>query len=282
MRKLATILFMATLSLADVASSALAQQPGPQNDLLPPRVESIATRATQLYLGMSEDEVARAMGEPTTVVTSESAGVELRVLKYAPERLPIKVTLSDGKISAVAFDIAEIDNPALPGYGRPVWSGMHRTAVLRIMGAPSEDRLRDSFGMKLEHMIFERPGLPDLSIFLVDDRVVTKQAGRALPPDIFRLSLPLAPSDADRATGSQGDQSRRRQIRAGMNVHDAQAMFGEPKMRVPYSVKGRPAEYRIYQTASDGQFACFTFIDDILVGFADGGRIPLDQILNGG
>jgi hypothetical protein len=58
-------------------------------------------------------------------------------------------------------------------------------------------------------------------------------------------------------------------------------MFGEPKMRVLYSVKGRPAEYRIHETASNGQFACFTFIDEILVGFADGGRLSFDQ-LNGG
>jgi hypothetical protein len=150
------------------------------------------------------------------------------------------------------------------------------------MGAPVEDRLSDSFGMKLEHMTFERPGLPDLSIFLIDERVVTKHAGRALPPDIFCLSLPLAPSDADRAADSQADRSGRRQIRAGMGVRDVQAMFGEPKMRVPYSVKGRPAEYRIYETASNGSFANFTFIDDVLVGFADGGRLPLDQILSGG
>jgi outer membrane protein assembly factor BamE (lipoprotein component of BamABCDE complex) len=282
MRKLPTILLIAMMNLAVLASSALAQQPVPQSDLLlPPHVERIATKATQLYLGMPEDEVARAMGEPKAVAASESAGVELRVLRNTPERLPIKVTLSDGKVSAVALDIAGIDDPALAAYGRPVWSGMHRTAVLHIMGAPTEDRLRDSFGMKLEHMIFERSGLPDLSIFLIDDRVVTKQAGRALPPDIFHLSLPLAPSDADRATGSQDDQSGRRQIRAGMSVHDVQAMYGEPKMRVPYSVKGRPAEYRIYETASNGQFACFTFIDDVLVGFADGGRFSLDQLSGG-
>ena len=66
-----------------------------------------------------------------------------------------------------------------------------------------------------------------------------------------------------------------------MGARDVQAMFGEPKMRVLYSVKGRPAEYRIQEMASIGRFACFTFIDDVLVGFADGGRLSLDQLSGG-
>ena len=285
MRKITVVPLMAIISLAEfpLVLPASAQQPPAQKESspsdLPPRVERIASKATLLYLDMPEDEVARTMGTPTSADSFESAGVVVRVLRYAPD---IKVTLSDGKVSAVALDVVGIDNPASPAYGRGIWSGMHRREVLRIMGAPVEYRLGDSFGMKLEHMIFERPGLPDLSIFLIDERVVTKRAGRVLPPDIFSLSLPSAPSDADRAADSQSDRSGRRQIRAGMGVRDVQAMFGEPKMRVPYSIKGRPAEYRIYETASNGSFACFTFIDDVLVGFADGGRLPLDQILSGG
>ena len=279
---LAAAALIAIVTLAGVPPLSVSAQPTgqagtSQSDFLPPRVERIATRATQLYMGMPEDEVARTMGAPRAVVASESAGVEVRVLRYAPEPIPVKVTLSNGKVSAVALDIVAIDNPSLPAYGRPVWSGMHRTAVLRIMGTPAEDRLGDSFGMKLEHMIFERPGLPDLSVVLIDERVVTKHAGRALPPDIFSLSLPLPPSEA-----ADSDRTGHRQMRVGMGVRDVQAMFGEPKMRVPYSVKGRPAEYRIYETASNGSFARFTFIDDVLVEFADGGRLPLDQILSGG
>ena len=203
------------------------------------------------------------------------------MLRYAPEPIPIKVTLSNGKVSAVALDIVGIDNPTLPAYGGPIRSGLHRAEVLRIMGAPAEDRLHDSFGVKLEHMIFERPGLPDLSVFPADERVVTKAAGRALPPDILSMSLPLAPTDADKATDSQSDQFGRRQIRVGMAARDVQAMFGEPKMRVPYGVKGRPAEYRIHETASTGQFACFTFIDDVLVGFAEGGPFSFSPLSGG-
>ena len=285
MQKLATILLIAMMDLVGmlpVWPVSAQQSLAPGDQLLPPRVEHIATKATLLYLGMPEDEVARTMGAPTADVGSDSDGVAVRVLRYTPEPIPIKVTLSDGKISAVALDIVGIDNSTSPAYGRPIWSGMHRTEVIRIMGAPVEDRLREGYGLKLEHMIFERPGLPDLSVFLTDERVVTKLAGRALPPDILSMSLPLAQNDAEGPTDSRSNQDGRRQVRAGMAKRDVQAMFGEPKMRVLYSVKGRPAEYRIHETASGtGRFACFTFIDDVLVGFADGGRFSLDQLSGG-
>jgi hypothetical protein len=287
-RSASAIIFGASLlalmnqaGLVSVSPVSAQQSVAPSDQLLPPRVERIATKATLLYLDMPEDELTRMMGAPTSAVGFESAGVAVHVLRYALEPIPIKVTLSDGKILEVALDIVGIENPASPAYGRPIWSGMHRREVLRIMGVPIEDRLHDSFGIKLEHMIFERRGLPDLSVFLADERVVAKLAGRTLPPDILSMSLPLAPSDADRATYSQGDQSGRRQIRAGMAARDVQAMFGEPKMRVPYSVKGRPAEYRIHETASTGRFVCFTFIDNVLVGFADGGLLSLDQLSGG-
>ena len=285
MQKLTTILLIAVIDLVgalSVGPVSAQQSLAPGDQLLPPRVERIATKATLLYLGMPEDEVARTMGTPTAAVSSESDGVAARVLRYTPESIPIKVTLSDGKVFAVALDVVGIDNPALPAYGRPIWSGLHRKEVLRIMGRPVEDRLHEGFGMKLEHMIFERPGLSDLSVFLADERVVTKLAGRALPPDILSMSLPLAPNDTDRASDNQSNQDGRGRIRIGMAKREVQAMFGEPKMRVPYSVKGRPAEYRIHETASGtGRFASFTFIDDVLVGFADGGRLSLDQLGGG-
>jgi len=277
MRNLTTILLIAMANSVAflLVSPASAQQSIANDQPLPPHVERIATEASRLHLGMPEDEVARKMGAPTAVVPSENSGVQLRVLRYAPEPIAIKVTLSDGKVSAVALDIAGIDDPALPAYGRPIWSGIHRTAVLRIMGTPIEDHVSDSFGMKLEHMIFERPGQSDLRIFLIDGRVAGKQAGRSLPRNLFSLWLPLAPSEADREADGQSNQSGSGQIRTGMSVRDVQAMFGEQKMRVPYTVKGRPAEYRIHETASNGRFVCFTFIDDVLVSFADGGELSL-------
>src|SRR5215469_9841581 len=51
---------------------------------------------------------------------------------------------------------------------------------------------------------------------------------------------------------------------------------------VDYTFKGRPANYRIYQTDEDGSFGSFTFVDGVLIEFAAGSEIPLSQILNGG
>jgi len=71
-------------------------------------------------------------------------------------------------------------------------------------------------------------------------------------------------------------------MHVGMSMGDAQALFGAPKHSVSYTFKGQPAEYRIYETGREGSFGCFDFIDGVLVGFFEGGRMPLEQILSGG
>jgi hypothetical protein len=86
MRKLTTILLIAMASpmACLLVSPASAQQSvAPNDQLLTPRVERIATKASRLYLGMPEDELARTMGAPTAVVASENSGVQLRVLRFA-------------------------------------------------------------------------------------------------------------------------------------------------------------------------------------------------------
>ena len=71
-------------------------------------------------------------------------------------------------------------------------------------------------------------------------------------------------------------------MHVGMSMGDVQALFGPPRLSVPFTFKGHPAEYRIHETDQNGSFACFDFIDEVLVGFSDGGKIPLHQILSGG
>lgn len=252
------------------------------DQLMPPRVERVATRAALLHWGMSEAEVERIMGPPAELRIYKSDGVRVRVLRYPLEPIPVKVTILDGGVSGVELDIAVTDERVLPSYSRSAWVGMHRTAVLRMLGAPAEDRSHSKFGFMLEHMIFERPGQPDLSIFLIDERVVKKKVGRDLPSDIFSFLLPLALNDSNRQIG-QDARSPREKMRVGISTQDVDSMFGSPRMAVPYSFKGRPAEYRIHETGRGGSFTCFTFVDGVLVRFVDGGRVPpLDQILGGG
>jgi hypothetical protein len=289
MRKLVVFLIVILAFVAArLVPSALAQETirqaantpsGPSDLLLPPRVASIATKATLLHWGMLEIEVLQIMGPTADIAAQEGLGGKVRVLRYPLEPIPTKVTILDGRVSGVAVDIAFTDDRALPAYGRALWIGMSRLAVLRIMGAPGEDRSYAQFGLRLEQMIFERQGHPDLSVFLIGERVAKKQVGRELPQDVLSVSLPLAPDGPDRETDAQGAKHK---VNIGIGVRDVEAMFGAPRMSVPYSFKGQPAEYRIHETEPVGSFACFTFVDGVLVEFLDGGRVPLDLILNGG
>jgi hypothetical protein len=253
-----------------------------QEALLPPHVERISVRASLVYWGMAALDVERVMGRSAEVEAYEGTAGNVRVLRYRSEPISTKVSLSDGKVSGVALDIAGNDERALPSYSRSAWPGMHRSMVVKLLGGPAEDRLYDRFGMKLEHMIFERPGQPDVSVFLIGERVVSKKIGRDLSPDVLGFSLPLAFDPAGEETDTRGVKHNREQIRVGIMVRHVQAMFGTPKLLVPYIFKGHPAEYGVYETAPDGSFGRFTFIDDVLCEFEDGGKTPLGQILTGG
>jgi len=282
LKEFCLVLLSAILALLAEQVPVSAQQLAVPNEtaqagvLLPPHIERVPTPATRLYMGMPEADIERTMGAAAEVATSDSAGVRIRVLGYRLTPIPAKITISDGRVSGVRLDIAAVDDRELP-YGRSVSPGMHRMAVLRMMGTPAEDRFQESFGMKIEHMIFVRAGHADLSVVLIGDRVVTKKVGRAMPQDVVAFSLPLATGGVDQGI----ERPRRTRIHLGMSMADAQALFGAPKHSVSYTFMGQPAEYRIYETDRNGSFACFDFIDEVLVGFSDGGRLPLNQILSG-
>src|SRR5262249_50963042 len=201
------------------------------------------------------------------VETYDGDDGSVRVVSYSHEPIATKVTISDGKVSRVALDIAGVDERAMPAYTGPAWLGMHRAAVLRMLGTPVTDRLHDGFGMTIEHMVFERPGQPDASIFLIGQRVVTKRVGRSLPPALFVLALPRPVDPTDAETDARGDARDNRQTRIGMTACEVRDLFGEPKLSSLSSFKGRPAEYAVFETSRDGAFARFTFVNGTLVEF---------------
>ena len=98
-------------------------------------------------------------------------------------------------------------------------------------------------------------------------------------------SLATPPAFALKTTNEDpvGQRAARseRQIAIGITIDEMQGFFGPPKHLVDYTFKGRPANHRIYQTDEDGAFGSFTFVDEILVEFAGGGRTPLSQVLDG-
>jgi hypothetical protein len=130
-------------------------------------------------------------------------------------------------------------------------------------------------------MIFERPCLPDVGIFLIDGRVAAKKVGRSFPADILGFVLPLAPDPADDETGDVADRSKEQRIAIGMKESELRALFGPPKLQIGYTFKGHPAEYAIYETSPGKSFCRFTFVDGVLTEFADGGTAPLSQVLDG-
>jgi hypothetical protein len=248
--------------------------------LRPPRVDHLGVHATLLHWGMSRGDVDRIMGAPSQVDTFSSAGKDVHVLKYAAEPIATTVTITDDKLSAVSLDIAGTEDRTLPTYSRMAWRGMSRTTVLRILGVPADDRVRDGYGMTVEQMIFTRPNAPDVSVFLIDGRVAAKRIGRSFPSDILGFALPLAPDPADDEIDDVALRPKER-IRVGMVASELTARFGSPKHQVNYTFKGRQAAYAIYEMGAGNSFGRFTFIDGVLTDFAEGEGTPLDQILEG-
>jgi hypothetical protein len=260
-----------------VSSQGLTSQ-GQQ--LLAPTINHFAVRATLLHLGMSQADIARVMGVPSQVTAADDEGTVV-VFRYSAEPIATTVTITDGKLSAVALDVAGVDDPALPKFARAAWLRMNRATVLRILGMPAENHLRHCDGMNVEQMIFERPGEPDVSIFLIDGRVAAKRVGRRFPADVLAFALPLAPDPPGDKGDETADQSQQQLVAVGMKESELRAQFGEPKLRVPYPFKGHAAEHAIYETSPGKSFGSFTLIDGVLIDFADGGNTSLNQILDG-
>jgi hypothetical protein len=249
--------------------------------LLPPRIDHVGIRATLLHSGMSVVDVERIMGKPAQVDVADDEDRSVHVLKFPTEPIATTITITDGVLSGVTLDVAGVNDPALPNFSRAAWLGMSRTAVLQMLGTPAEDYLRDGYGMTVEQMIFERPCLPDVSIFLVDGRVAAKKVGRSFPQDILGFALPLAPDPADEEVDDVADWSKQRPIAVGMKESELRAQLGAPKLQVGYTFKGRHAERTIYETNSGRSFGRFTFIDGVLTEFADGGNMSLREVLDG-
>jgi hypothetical protein len=268
----------AGIVVAQLAGAAT-DETSQRRPLLAPSIVHVRVRATLLHWGMSSADIARVMAAPAQVAADNEGTV--RVLKYWAEPIGTTVTVTDGKLSGVALDIAGVDDPALPNFTRTAWLGMSRTAVLRRLGMPAENHLQNRDGMKVEQMIFEWPGEPDVSIFLIDGRVAAKKVGRSFPVDILGFTLPLAPAPADDEGHDVAERSKLQLVAVGMKESELQALFGTAKLHIPYTFKGHPAEHAIYETSPGKSFGRFTLIDGVLIDFADGGNTSLSQVLDG-
>jgi hypothetical protein len=235
-----------------------------------PNVDFLPVRAARLHLDMSAAEVAAIMGEPAKTESYVGGRASLQSLDYSAEAIRTKITFTDGRLSGVALDVFRVDGDDLPGFTRAAWPGLNTATVWRMLGTPSDIRRHTFFGIEMDQLIFRPAGEPEVSLFFVSDRLIAKRVGQDIPRDIFRVTLPSPP-----------DAMTEGPVQVGMKPSDVQALYGMPRLNVPYRFNGRLAEHAIYQTRPGGSFVSLTFVDGIMTEFEDIGRLPDDDIFQG-
>ena len=237
---------------------------------LPPRVNSVATPASQLHLGMTADDVIRVMGKVAkeTVIGS----TQIRKLEFA-DAIPGQIILSDGKLSRVTLDPFRMNEAALPSFVRQAWPGFASSVVRRALGEPVIVLHHSFFGIEVDQWIYSRTAEGDASVFLRDDRVIAKAVGRDVPVGLFQVALPSPPQ-----AESEGPM---REPRVGMTAYDARKLTGALKFRVDYVRDGQPASREVYENRSNETFVAFTFVDGVMTEFENLGRMPDDASFQG-
>ena len=271
----AAALVLATAGLPDAAIGQTTTETAADALLQRPTVDFAAFRENQLHLGMTAAEVASIMGDATkTVNYVNHTGVPMQTLEFSTEPIRSTITLANGKLSGLALDVFKVKRDDLPAFTRPAWPGLHTSAVVGLLGNPSESRHHTYFGIKVDQLIFMRPGEPEISTFFVENHLVAKGLGQGVPIDIFRIVLP-SPSD------TAAEDSDERSIGIGNTASSVKALYGAARLDVEYRFNGHPAERAIYETRPGGPFVSLTSVDGIVTEFADIGRLPDDDVFAG-
>jgi hypothetical protein len=231
---------------------------------LPPRVNFIATPASELRLGMTAQDVTRVMGEAASETDVTVGSTQISRLQFT-DAIPGQVVLTDGKVSRVTLDPFRVEKDALPSFMRQAWPGFAGSAVRRALGEPAVVLRHQFFGIEVDQWIYSRASDGDVSVFFRADRVIAKAAGRGMPSDLFRVDLPSPP-----LSESEGPT---REPRVGMTARDVvREQYGAPRFRVDYIRNGQPASREIYESRSNESFIAFNFVDGIMTEFATMGR----------
>jgi hypothetical protein len=199
---------------------------------LPPRVNFVATPASQLHLGMTADDVIHVMGKAARDTDLTVGSAHMRKLEFT-DAIPSQVILSDGKVSRVTLDAFRMEKDSSPSFIRPAWPGSASSAVRRVLGEPAAVIHHTFFGIEVGQWIYARAGGGGASVFLRADRVITKSVGGEAPADLFRVNLPT-PRQAE----SEGPM---REPRVGMRERDIWELHGVPSFRVDYVRNGEQA-----------------------------------------
>jgi putative flavoprotein involved in K+ transport len=254
----------AIVSLALTASHA-AEAP------LPPRVNLVATPASQLHLGMTTDDVNRVMREAARETDVTIDAIQIRELEFI-DAIPGQVILSDGKVSRVTLDAFPTEKDAVPPSIRKAWPGFAMSAVRRALSEPAAVLHRTFFGIAVDQWIYTSAD-DDVSVFFRADRVIAKAVGRKVPADLFQVDLPSPPLPER--------EDPMREPRVGMTANDVRDLVGALSFRVDYVLNGQPASREVYESRSNETFVAFTFVDGVMTEFEDLGRMPADASFQG-
>lgn len=234
----------------------------------PPHVDLVASPASALRLGMTASDVDRIMGHASKSTRYVKGQAEMQRLEFLIGPIPARVTLADGRVSGVALDVFRVDKGELPAFSRRAVPGMSSAGVRQALGLPTYQRRLVRFGVELQQMVFRRAGEPDVSVLLVDDRVIARTLGQNVPTDVFHVTLP----SPDKATNDHAGED----IRVGMKASEVPAISGREWLRVDYTFNRQPASHVIYQRPVEGSFTDFTIVGGVVTEFSDLGRMTED------
>jgi hypothetical protein len=105
------------------------------------------------------------------------------------------------------------------------------------------------------------------------DRVIARAVGRDVPADLLQVDLPSPPKAES--------EDPLPTARVGMTASDVKALYGAVRFRVDYVFNGQPASRVVFEPRGKGTFAGVTFVDGVVTGFEDLGRLPDDPSFQG-
>ena len=261
----------AMLASAAIVSLALIAGHAPAAPL-PPRVNLVATPASQLGLGMTADDVIRLMGQAARQTDATIGATQIRKLEFT-DAIPGQVILLNGKVSRVTLDTFPTEKDTVPPSIRRAWPGLASSAVRHALGEPAAVLHYSFFGIGVDQWIYTSARDGDVSVFFRADRVIAKTVGRQAPADLFQVDLPSPPQAES--------EDPMREPRVGMTAHDVSDLAGSLSFRVDYVLNGQPASREVYESRSNETFDAFTFVDGVMTEFEDLGRMPGDASFQG-
>jgi hypothetical protein len=222
-------------------------------------IQRIDMRVSMLHAGAEGVEVERVLGRPTTTTIFEGSAGDNRALSYAEEPIRTQVTLTDGRVTAIALDLLDIDKTMLPAHARMVMPMMVRGGVLALLGTPNADERWMASGLEIEQMLFGLAGESDFSVFFADRLVVDVRPGAEKPRDIQHVVLPAPIPNASVGTN----------LSIGLNPQQAASLLGPATwMTTTSTFKGQPLLYATHYERGGHRLVSLTFTGGVLTSFA--------------